>query len=157
MDGVQSFVIPRLATARKINVDVMCVFVMANRCGSKTTPCFMCWSCQLVLRVQVQRACNKRYHVITVRHGTKQTRKISNIHTYTQLEHDALFTFCTKCMKWMLNNEVASARPPSVGLNLLEEIALNMVLLLYVVKVLCYKSEGCWFDPSWYHWKFSLT
>ena len=26
-----------------------------------------------------------------------------------------------------------------------------------VVKVLCYKSEGCWFDPSWCHCNFSLT
>ena len=26
-----------------------------------------------------------------------------------------------------------------------------------VVKVLCYKSEGRWFDPSWRHWNFSLT
>ena len=26
-----------------------------------------------------------------------------------------------------------------------------------VVKVLCYKSEGRWFDPKWCHWKFSLT
>jgi len=26
-----------------------------------------------------------------------------------------------------------------------------------VVKVLCYKSEGRWFDLSWYHWNFSLT
>jgi len=26
-----------------------------------------------------------------------------------------------------------------------------------VVKVLCYKSEGRWFDPRWCHWKFSLT
>jgi len=26
-----------------------------------------------------------------------------------------------------------------------------------VVKVLCYKSEGSWFDPSWCHWNFSLT
>ena len=26
-----------------------------------------------------------------------------------------------------------------------------------VVKVLCYKSDGCWFDPSWCHWNFSLT
>jgi len=25
-----------------------------------------------------------------------------------------------------------------------------------VVKVLCYKSEGGWFDPSWCHWNFSL-
>ena len=25
------------------------------------------------------------------------------------------------------------------------------------VKVLCYKSEGRWFDPSWCHWNFSLT
>ena len=23
-----------------------------------------------------------------------------------------------------------------------------------VVKVLCYKSEGCWFDPSWCQWIF---
>jgi len=26
-----------------------------------------------------------------------------------------------------------------------------------VVKVLCYKSEGRRFDPSWCHWNFSLT
>ena len=26
-----------------------------------------------------------------------------------------------------------------------------------VVKVLCYKSEGHWFDPSWCHCNFSLT
>ena len=26
-----------------------------------------------------------------------------------------------------------------------------------VVKVLRYKSEGRWFDPSWCHWNFSLT
>ena len=26
-----------------------------------------------------------------------------------------------------------------------------------VVKVLCYKLEGRWFDPSWCHWNFSLT
>jgi len=26
-----------------------------------------------------------------------------------------------------------------------------------VVKVLCYKLEGCWFDSSWCHWNFSLT
>ena len=26
-----------------------------------------------------------------------------------------------------------------------------------VVKVLCYKSEGLWFDPKWCHWYFSLT
>ena len=25
-----------------------------------------------------------------------------------------------------------------------------------MVKVLCYKSEGRWFDPSWCHWNFSL-
>jgi hypothetical protein len=25
-----------------------------------------------------------------------------------------------------------------------------------VVKVLCYKSEGRWFDPNRCHWKFSL-
>jgi len=26
-----------------------------------------------------------------------------------------------------------------------------------VVKVLCYKSEGRWFDPSWCQWIFSLA
>jgi len=26
-----------------------------------------------------------------------------------------------------------------------------------VVNVLCYKSEGRWFDPRWCHWNFSLT
>jgi len=26
-----------------------------------------------------------------------------------------------------------------------------------VVKVLCFKSEGLWFDPRWCHWNFSLT
>ena len=26
-----------------------------------------------------------------------------------------------------------------------------------VVKVLCYKTEGRWFDPSWCQWNFSLT
>jgi len=26
-----------------------------------------------------------------------------------------------------------------------------------VSKVLCYKSEGRCFDPSWCHWNFSLT
>ena len=26
-----------------------------------------------------------------------------------------------------------------------------------VVKVLCYKSEGPYFDPSWCHWNFLLT
>jgi len=26
-----------------------------------------------------------------------------------------------------------------------------------VVKALCYKLEGRWFDPSWCYWNFSLT
>jgi len=26
-----------------------------------------------------------------------------------------------------------------------------------VVKELCYKSDGRWFDPSWCHWNISLT
>ena len=26
-----------------------------------------------------------------------------------------------------------------------------------VVKVLCYKSEGRWFDSGWFHWNFLLT
>jgi len=26
-----------------------------------------------------------------------------------------------------------------------------------VVNVVCYESEGRWFDPRWCHWYFSLT
>jgi len=26
-----------------------------------------------------------------------------------------------------------------------------------VVKVVCYKFEGCWFDPRWCYWNISLT
>ena len=26
-----------------------------------------------------------------------------------------------------------------------------------MVKVICYKSEGDWFDSRWCHWNFSLT
>ena len=26
-----------------------------------------------------------------------------------------------------------------------------------MVKVLCYKSEGRWFDSKWFHWNFSVT
>ena len=38
----------------------------------------------------------------------------------------------------------------------------NVCLLLgglwcTVVKVVHYKSEGCWFDSRWCHWNFSLT
>ena len=45
------------------------------------------------------------------------------------------------------------------------KVFLNLGLLLgysgdrgsTVVKVLCYKLEGCWFDSRWCHWNFSLT
>ena len=26
-----------------------------------------------------------------------------------------------------------------------------------VVNMMCCKSKGRWFDPSWYHWNFSLA
>jgi len=44
-----------------------------------------------------------------------------------------------------------------------EEVHLMFVLIKNgdrggtVFKVLCYKSEGRWFDPRWCHWNFSLT
>ena len=50
-------------------------------------------------------------------------------------------------------------------LRLIEPVTHNSHLVLClrgdrgstVVKVLCYKSEGRWFDPSRCHWNFSLT
>ena len=40
-----------------------------------------------------------------------------------------------------------------------ENFAIKKYLLIIgkLVKVLCYKSEGRWFDPRWFHWNFSLT
>jgi len=42
-----------------------------------------------------------------------------------------------------------------------EVFLMKMLDLMYrggtVVKVLCYKSEGRCFDPSWCHWKFLLN
>ena len=31
-----------------------------------------------------------------------------------------------------------------------------ILLFVYYKYLLCYKSEGRWFDPSWCHWNFSL-
>jgi hypothetical protein len=42
-------------------------------------------------------------------------------------------------------------------------VILNWVVKMWgdrggtVIKVLCYKSEGRWFDSRWCHWNFSLT
>jgi hypothetical protein len=48
-----------------------------------------------------------------------------------------------------------------------EKIILCFILIMFqykgtadgdtAVKVLCYKSEGGWFDSRWCHWNFSLT
>jgi len=38
-----------------------------------------------------------------------------------------------------------------------ELVLFCLYLLSTVVKVLCYKSEGRWFDPKWCHWNFSFT
>jgi len=41
------------------------------------------------------------------------------------------------------------------------QITINYILITYsgstVVKVLCYKSLGRRFDPTWCQWNFSLT
>jgi len=40
---------------------------------------------------------------------------------------------------------------------ILPEILHSLLFFFSAVKVLCYKSEGRWFDSRWCHWKFSLT
>jgi hypothetical protein len=38
-----------------------------------------------------------------------------------------------------------------------KNLSISLKLLVWgdtVVKVLCYKSEGRWFDPSWFQWIF---
>ena len=59
----------------------------------------------------------------------------------------------------ILSVEGEEARQLNVG-NIVEGLAKerkNVGRGSTVVKVLCYKSEGHWFDPSWCHWNFSLT
>ena len=48
---------------------------------------------------------------------------------------------------------------PKVIFTLKQSVKLRRYLLCggTVVKVLCYKSEGRWFDSRWCHWNFSLT
>jgi len=51
----------------------------------------------------------------------------------------------------------AQDRGKVFSLTYLPPLPQEMLLVLIVVKVLCYESEGHWFDPSWCHWNFSLT
>ena len=49
----------------------------------------------------------------------------------------------------------------------LYQVLVNIYIYIYiyiygdrggaVIRVLCYKSEGRWFDSRWCHWNFSLT
>ena len=43
------------------------------------------------------------------------------------------------------------------GYLLVNSLSINMWCGGTVVNVLCYKSEGRWFDSRWCHWNFSLT
>jgi len=51
----------------------------------------------------------------------------------------------------------------SKGYNFIDTVTFQQCIFTHgdrgstVVKVLCYKSEGCCFDPRWCHWNFSLT
>jgi len=67
----------------------------------------------------------------------------------------------------MVDNELDGIYKETVLMEDNESVDARIILKWYykemgdrgstVVKVLCYKSEGRWFDPSWYHWNLSLT
>jgi hypothetical protein len=71
--------------------------------------------------------------------------------TYSAL----LNTFCVELMrKW---THIAGC---SIKITIILESQYTIVHAnnsATVVEVLCYKSEGRWFDSRWCHWNFSLT
>jgi len=50
----------------------------------------------------------------------------------------------------------AAAYTEEVSFSLTASMKQLFVLFIFVA-VLCYKSEGRWFDSGWCHWNFSLT
>ena len=54
-------------------------------------------------------------------------------------------------------NRGCQGPPRAVELMLIIIIIIIIIRDGTVVKVLCYKSEGRWFDSRWCHWNFSLT
>ena len=52
---------------------------------------------------------------------------------------------------------VACTRAITVHCHDIKYVYYNYALSTKVVKVLCYKSEGRWFDSRWCHWNFSPT
>jgi len=66
----------------------------------------------------------------------------------------------------VLSQNYKSCSTVRVGADVVSVIAAYVAITLYIfegdsgstaIKVLCYKSEGRWFDSIWCHWNFSLT
>jgi len=68
------------------------------------------------------------------------------------------------CMKWIHNDERLCLKTIRVLYQQMARYCKEQRFKVFRmgissregVKVLCYKSEGRWFDPSWCHWNFSL-
>ena len=69
---------------------------------------------------------------------------------------------------YFLNDfEMVPVAPIITGITLIIIIIISIIIYIIpdkygdrggtVLKVLCYKSEGRWFDSRWCHWNFSLT
>ena len=52
---------------------------------------------------------------------------------------------------------IPTSHLPQIHPNIIHPSRSVNLTLLISRNVLCYKSEGRWFDPSWCHWNFSLT
>jgi len=77
-------------------------------------------------------------HWLVIEDAENKTQLVSDLLQRTGISHDHLVGKCA-CDKFLY------------------ELSLLGNSSGTVVKVLCYKSEGRWFDPSWCHWNFSLT
>jgi len=53
--------------------------------------------------------------------------------------------------------DAVGRRPPQSSAAILSSYFQRGDRCSTMLKVLCYKSEGHWFDSRWYHWNFSLT
>ena len=74
----------------------------------------------------------------------------------------SLFSFLSLIRYFLTPNLSLCFLPPYFLLLCYSSVYLLFIIITItggdtVVKVLCYKSEGRWFDPRLCHWNFSLT
>ena len=81
---------------------------------------------------------------------------VTHTHTYICVCVCVCVCVCTYVCVYIYKSEIKFSR------NAVQNITNTLKVIMgdrggTVVKVLCYKLEGRWFDSRWCHWNFSLT